>query len=366
MSRILRRLLCSSLLFAGVIAVQRPTSAAPKPAEVDAVVKKAADFLKTQQKADGSFAPQFAGPGITALTVAALLKAGVPASDPMVVKGLEFLEKSVQKDGGIYDKGLANYVTCLAIVAFTEANKDGKYTKVIENASKFVKGLQYAVGLDQSDLRFGGAGYGKPGGKDRPDLSNTHFMVEALLASGVSKDDEAIKRALVFISRSQFLKGELNQQAFAENPSEEDKGGFVYKPEGKGGAAAGGLRSAGSMTYAGLKSFLYAGLSKDDPRVKAAIDWIARHYTVTENPGMGQAGLYYYYHLFAKAMDAIGEDTFTDAKKVKHDWRQDLFNELKKKQKPDGSWANTDRAFLETQPELATAFAVLSLGYCKK
>ena len=39
------------------------------------------------------------------------------------------------------------------------------------------------------------------------------------------------------------------------------------------------------MTYAGLKSFLYAGVSKDDPRVKAAVEWVRKHYTVTENPG---------------------------------------------------------------------------------
>ena len=43
------------------------------------------------------------------------------------------------------------------------------------------------------------------------------------------------------------------------------------------------------MTYAGLKSFLYAGVGKDDPRVKAAIGWVRRHYTLSENPGQGQA-----------------------------------------------------------------------------
>ena len=75
----------------------------------------------------------------------------------------------------------------------------------------------------------------------------------------------------------------------------------------------GGLRSEGGMTYAGLKSFLYAGVGKDDPRVKAAVDWIRRHYTLDENPGQGDAGLYYYYHMFAKAMDALGEDQFADA-----------------------------------------------------
>ena len=119
------------------------------------------------------------------------------------------------------------------------------------------------------------------------------------------------------------------------------------------------------MTYAGLKSFLYAGVGKEDPRVKAAIGWVKRHYTLTENPGQGQAGLFYYYHTFAKAMAALGDDVFEDAKGMKHPWRKELFEELKKRQKPDGTWANENRAFLENTPELATAFAVLALGYCK-
>src|SRR5205814_1427219 len=130
--------------------------------------------------------------------------------------------------------------------------------------------------------------------------------------------------------------------------------------------AGGGLRSLGGMTYAGLKSFLYAGVKKDDKRVQAAVKWIKRHYTLDENPGMKQAGLYYYYHTFGKAMDALGNDLFEDAKNVKHDWRKELFEALKKRQQEDGSWSNaTDRASGEKAPELATAFAVLTLSYCK-
>ena len=56
-------------------------------------------------------------------------------------------------------------------------------------------------------------------------------------------------------------------------------------------AAAGGLRSLGAMTYGGLKSFLYAGVKKDDPRVQGAVKWIRAHYTLEENPGLKQAGL---------------------------------------------------------------------------
>jgi squalene-hopene/tetraprenyl-beta-curcumene cyclase len=64
-------------------------------------------------------------------------------------------------------------------------------------------------------------------------------------------------------------------------------------------------------------------------------------------------------------MDALGEDNFKDAKGTAHDWRQELFDELKKKQKENGSWVGT-RAFLESEPTLATAFAILALSYCKK
>jgi squalene-hopene/tetraprenyl-beta-curcumene cyclase len=119
------------------------------------------------------------------------------------------------------------------------------------------------------------------------------------------------------------------------------------------------------MTYAGLKSFLYAGVSKDDARVKGAIKWIRSHYTLDENPGMGQAGLYYYYHTFGKALAAWGEDRFKDVKGLEHDWRADLFEAAKKRQRPDGSWVNAgDRAYGETNPELATAFALMALSYC--
>ncbi|MFO0822285.1 MAG: hypothetical protein U0792_04075 [Gemmataceae bacterium] len=82
--------------------------------------------------------------------------------------------------------------------------------------------------------------------------------------------------------------------------------------------ANGGLRSEGGMTYAGPKTFLYAGVSKDDKRVKAAIDWCRKHYSVTENPGQKDSGLFYYYHTFAKAMDVLGEEPFVDSKGTKY------------------------------------------------
>jgi squalene-hopene/tetraprenyl-beta-curcumene cyclase len=343
------------ILSVGLLVGMQPTAHSGQPKlgpsqqDMQKVVNKAVGFLKTSQNADGSFAKAFA-PGITALVAASLVRNGVSPQEPVVAKALKYLESKTQKDGGIYDKGLANYITAVAILAFKEGNQNGKYDTVLKNAAEFIKNIQHE--------------------EDGPDLSNSGFSVEALLAAGLSKDDPAVKRAMTFIGKCQNLPGETNDLAYAKKTTEDDKGGFTYNP-GAGDKSpykttAGGLRSVGGMTYTGLKSFLYAGVGKEDQRVKAAVQWVRRHYTLDENPGMGKNGLYYYYHTFAKAMDALGEEPFVDAKGTKHDWRLELFQTLQTKQQENGSWRNVgERTFGEDNAELCTSFALLSLSYCK-
>ncbi|MGD9127631.1 MAG: terpene cyclase/mutase family protein, partial [Planctomycetia bacterium] len=216
-------------------------------------------------------------------------------------------------------------------------------------------------GKKPEDLSYGGAGYGK---HKRPDLSNTSFFMEAIKRAGSGPDDPAMKKALKFVERCQNFESATNTAPFAtKNPD----GGFFYTPaaggESKAGETpAGGLRSYGSMTYTGLKSMIYAGLKKDDPRVKAAVEWISKNYTLKNNPGMGDSGLYYYYHTFAKALAAIGTNEVTDVKGKKHDWRKDFVAELAARQKENGSWVNADTRWLEGDPNLATAYVLLALA----
>ncbi len=346
--------------------VRAADTVGPDPKEVQAVIDKGVAFLKQAQRPDGSFSPRF-GPGVTALAAAALLQSGLSPDDPVVAKALKSLEKSIQADGGIYDKRLANYTTSVAVMAFAEANKGGKYNTVLKNASKFLKGLQYGENVKEDDVKYGGAGYD---GKSRPDMSNTQFFVDALIAAGVPKDDPALQRALKFVSRCQNLPGETNDQPFAKKARADDIGGMVYTPldadDSPHRTPDGGLRSLGAMTYGGLKSFLYAGVDKKDKRVQGALKWIRAHYTLEENIGMGKSGLYYYYHTFGKAQNALGEDLFEDSRGQKHDWRKDLFEAIKSRQQSNGSWINKgDMTFGEGDPNLATAFALLSLSYCK-
>jgi squalene-hopene/tetraprenyl-beta-curcumene cyclase len=75
--------------------------------------------------------------------------------------------------------------------------------------------------------------------------------------------------------------------------------------------------------------------------------------------------LYYYYHLFAKALDATGMKEIVDPSGTKHDWRRDLVAELIKRQRPDGSWVNDDPRWLEGDPSLVTGYVLLALSYCK-
>jgi hypothetical protein len=356
-------------LLLGVIAFAALLPAGASAAD-DAAVKqsiaKASAFLAAAQDEDGSFKADL-GPAVTGLAVTALVRSGTPADDPVVKKGLDYLLTFRQPDGGIYSPGspVANYETSIAMLALAACNAEGRLAEEIEGATSYVKKLQWdgEEGKEESDPAYGGAGYGR---KSRPDLSNTAFMIEALRTVGDSESDPAIQRALVFVSRTQNLPGPNNPLPYAEkNPD----GGFYYTPAAGGESQAGttengGLRSYASMTYAGLKSMIFAGLGQDDPRVKAAVEWLQKNYTFEENPGMGQAGLYYFYHTASKALGVLGKDTFTDAAGKDHDWRDELIAAIVSRQRADGAWVNANERWLEGEPVLVTSYALLALANC--
>jgi squalene-hopene/tetraprenyl-beta-curcumene cyclase len=366
------RFVCMALSIA-VLRTGSPASSFGAPTEVadaaqiEAAINRAVDFLKQSQADDGSFSAA-SGPGVTAITTAGLLRVGRTAKDPVVARALEYLESKRHEDGGIYQSGgnHKNYETCLAMIAFQEANHDGKYDKLLAEAEKFIKKEQWDEDENKSidDLSYGGAGYGS---KSRPDLSNTSFLIDALHAVGRGEDDPAMQKALIFISRCQNLETPSNTSPFAAKVND---GGFYYTVAAGGSSMAGptadgGLRSYGSMTYAGFKSMIYAGVERDDPRVKAAYEWIQKHYTLDENPDMGPQGLFYYYHTFAKALAAIGDEKIVDAEGKAHDWRGELAAQFIALQNSDGSWVNKTPRWLEGDPNLVTAYGLLSLSYCR-
>ena len=345
--------------------------------KLNQTASKGVAFLmeKGRDETDGSYSKELS-PAVTALCVSALVRNGVHVSNEKVQQSLTFLESLVQPDGGIYAKGshLRNYETSVSLIAFHHCNDDGKYDVLLGRAANFLKGIQWDEGEGHGieSNHHGGQGYGS---HERPDLSNTSFFLDALKA--LEKDDmsnsAAVRKAVVFASRSQNLASPYNAAEFTEHIPEGDEGSFIYTPVGKGETKseplsttpAGGLRGYASMTYAGLKTFLYAGMDKDDFRVQAAMDWIRQHYDLDSNPGMGKQGLFYYYHVFAKTMLAVGEPTLTDDKGVAHDWRGDLVAKLASLQSSDGSWTNEHDRWYEGDPNLVTAYSLLAISYCR-
>jgi squalene-hopene/tetraprenyl-beta-curcumene cyclase len=336
---------------------------------------KGLNFLKTQQQPDGGWQQQNQPPGVTALVLRAfVLHPDYTAQTPLVKKGFEKLFTYQLDSGGIYQDSLANYNTAIAVSAIAAA-KEPAFKERLDRGVAYLKGIQWQPGLkgpkgetiDEKNPWYGGWGYGRHA---RPDLSNAQFSIAALHDAGLKSDDPAFKAAVAFLSRTQN-NSETNDQAWAV-----DDGGFVYSPADGGQSEAGDfvgpdgkrvVRSYGSMTYAGLKSMIYAGLKKDDPRVKAAVEWIQKHWTLDENPAMrelgpdkAKQGLYYYYFVYAHALRAYGEPTLTDAQGVAHDWRKELIEKLAASQKPDGSWSGEKR-WMEDSPVLATAYAVMAL-----
>jgi squalene-hopene/tetraprenyl-beta-curcumene cyclase len=352
-------------------------NAAPKEEDWNAIVDKTIAYLKITQNADGSWGQAPRNRGVTGVIVTGMLQTGkIGADDEPVAKALKFIESLVNAKAG-HIAGpeatvqLQNYVTCINVMALTAAKRPEKYKAIVGDGVKFLKKLQWddGEGKNDKDDFFGGAGYDS---KSRPDLSNTQFFIDALREAGVPSDDPALQKALIFVSRCQNLKSEFNGAPWSGKIND---GSFIYSAAGGGQTKTSddpnnmNLSGYGSMTYAGIKSMIYCGIGKDDKRYKAALEWIQKNYTLDANPGMpkelAERGLYYYYHTMAKTLDLMEADTFTDAEGKKHDWRAELVEALKKRQKADGSFVNANDRWMEGDPNLVSGYAMMALSHCK-
>jgi len=383
------KLASRSLLAIAVIAMFFSAVPVKADATADEIVKaqgilsKSFDFLKAQQKPDFSWQTESDPPGMTAIVLKAFMSDDkFDADQPFLEKGFNKLLSYQQANGGIYQDMLANYNTAIAVSALA-VSKEAEYQAAIAKAVAFLRTQQWTGKIegvpddvkpkDDTDPRWGGFGYGK---KSRPDLSNTQMAMDALHDAGLKEDDPAFKEAIKFVTRCQNLSEENKMSPWAGND-----GGFVYTSADGGGSAAGEyigpdgkrhVRSYGSMTYAGLKSMIYAGLKHDDARVVAAWKWISENFTVDENPGMSAAGpenakggLYYYYYTMGRALGAYGQPVIVDQQGVKHDWRVAMIDAIAKLQKSDGGFVG-DQKWMEGNSILVTAYAVQALEEAKK
>lgn len=363
-----------------------------------AVAERAIAYLRSQQDISGGWGVRPEGPNFPAITglvvTGMLLDPEIDAADADAAEGLAYILSFRQPDGGIYDRVLASYNTSICLSALALAREDMPEAEAsVEPAVAFLRQLQWgadrtiqgalgdeAQSVASSHPFYGGVGYGN---SSRPDNSNLHFWLQALEDAGVPGDDPAVQRTLVFLERTQ-MDGSINTMPYAEGSMQ---GGLIYatspsgeklgEGESKGepieetlsdGTTASRLRAYGSMSYAGFKSFAYAGLAKTDPRVLAARRWIAQNYTLDENPGVGTDGYYYFLMVFGKALDAWGEKFVSVQKEdmvLRRDWTEDLVTKLESLQESDGSFRVVDDRWMEADPVLITSYSLIALQHAR-
>ena len=378
------------VLFGGSVTSQaeaKPEIDKTRAQQAEAAVRKGAEWLIGKQAESGAWSnPDF--PAITALACWALMRSDADGAKPAVAKGLEYVA-SCASSGGIFKGaiyrpvrgkkggGLVNYNTALCMVAL-HASGLPKYRPLVLNARTFLARSQYLG----KGMHHGGMGYDPPTGRDYADLSNSFIGYEAMhLTRDVEEARPGDKKvnldweaALRFV-QSCHNDPRFNKRSWAsDDPSE--RGGFAYRPdtyrENSGAYEKDGVlkfRSMPGMTYAGLLSYIYAGVNRSDPRVQATVNWIRTHWQLEKgnrNPDMAgkpeeKEGLYYMYNVLAKGLDAFGRDVLADAEGRKFNWRNELIAKLVELRKEEGFWINENGRYWEADPVLVTSYVLLSL-----
>ena len=334
-------------------------------AAIGRAVARGVKYLVAQQAPDGHFSDAQM-PALTALPLWALVRGGEARGDA-AQRAAAFVLRTQRPDGGFYvpkpgrgGSGLGNYNTSVCVSALYESGLAP--VQAILAARTYIAGSQ----LTGDDTMAGGFGYDRTSRRRYADLSNTSYAMDAMRRTekaedfrpkGQARADLNWEKALAFVTHLQEREGER-------------AGGVAYNdrtPQGGVATNVSGrvqLRAYGSMSYAAVLSMCHAKLTRADPRVKSALDYCSKFWTVDENPGMGNQGLYYYYDILSRALSVAGVDELVQPDGRRVNWKRELAAKLIALQRPDGSWMNDNNRFWENDPVLATSFAILSLSMC--
>ncbi len=370
----------------------------------------AADWLTGQQDAQGAWKmgppeQQMASPSYTGLILTALANApeGIRAKyKGNMDKATAFLLSKANKDGsfgeGPTGSFLKTYTTAIAMMALSSVEQDDRTRDALRGAQAYLRHNQLKEGIP------GGLGYGDEEPKLDPktgqltikkavipNLSVTGFAAEGLIMAeraGLPREKEFWELVIKFVRRCQSstevnVDPEFQAELKKYGLSVGEDGGLYYAPIGDPKIHKAGtkkvadrevIQSYGSMTYEGIKTYLYAGLPKDSPEVKAAIDWVRKNYSIASHPGFPYdaagrhhlRGLYYYYLVMARALDAYGENPFETFDGKKHDWPRELAGKLLESCRESKMWINENPAWYEGDPVLVTSYVLVTCDILMK
>jgi Domain of unknown function (DUF4159) len=316
----MRRALVLPIMICAMLA---GTGRADPPAQEELVdrVKKSIDrgvaYLRREQAANGSWEKGgvggigFTTGGQTCLAMLALLNAGVPPTDPVILSGLNYVRR-IDPQG--------TYVVGLQTMVLSEVNQPKDQILIQRNVQWLLQGLQ-------NGRNFVGWGYGAMG--PGADFSNTQY---ALLGLHAGKQSGAtIQPAAWNIIRELYIKSQ--------------------SAEGTWGYTVGDRQPRQTMTLAGLCGLLISGMElahgqqqldkdtgvakrcgeyQEDDAIRRTLNWLAK-------PGnfSFDIGQHRYYNIYGieRAGRLSGQRFMAD-----RDWYREGCEYLVGKQQDDGSW----------------------------
>ncbi len=335
--------------------------------ETHAALGRAAGYLLAEQARDGSWS---AHPGITAMCLLALLHSPDMEREEVgqaIAGAAAFVAARVRADGSIsrIPGDLDIYSTAGVLLALSSLDADDHRDQVLRLQDRLIASqLPTGPGYGGLGFRYATATY--------PDISNTHWALEALhVARQSPRPEDDLKQAQL----QQLWRVAKKVIASCQVPGDtegfaaEDRGGFTYYPldvtVGDDQQRHGELLQHepvwGSLTYGAVKSLMYAGMEPDDSTLQAAREWLLRHFSITENPGLGEGGLYYYYYMLVSTHKLLKDDTIELPDGSRLNWRRAVINQLLSRQKGQGEWRNVRPLWMEDNPHLTTAYAMLAL-----
>lgn len=349
--------------------------------ETEATIDRAVEWLADRQQEGGNWGTP-THPALTGLALWALLDSGWEDEEG-IKEAVEYLLSKQQESGAIFQPrtedgrggGLRSYNTAISAVALHKVG-DPDLNRAVLDARSWLAQSQHLGG----DVYRGGMGYDADSGRAYADLSNSYIAFEAMRITedaedfrpeGEEKADLDWEAAQEFVERT-HNNPDVNDQPWVSNDPEE-RGGFAYHPEQtRGGtytneAGVVKFRSFGSMTYAGMLSYIYADVDRDDPRVVSTLQWASRNFKLDENPGTGKEGLYYYLNVLAKGLNAYGQNVIVPEEGAPFVWRTALLEELLSTYKttPEGTvyWINDVSRYWESSPGLVTSYVLIAMAY---
>ena len=335
-------LLPLSVILAVALAA-RPVVAQVSADDVKQAIDQAVRYLKsTQSQRTGAWPerPDHAG-GVTALVTLALLNAGEPSDSPVIQRALAYLRDT---------KPISTYAVALQVMTFCNADPDRDRLLI----RKYVTWLRDAKHEYNTPLGPAVAWRYTPNPPSY-DNSCTQFAILALMEAervGVSLPDT-------------FWEKVANHFRACQSPN----GGWAYGQ---------GHPPTGSMTTAGIASLVISSgqvaqrrarvvegqvrcCGQEDEvtdwlRIESGLDWLARGFSVRNNPGSSGNILYYMYGL-----ERVGR--LTGRRFIgNHDWYREGAEYLIDMQRRGtaGQWRG--RGIGEDSPVIGTSFALLFLA----